>query len=118
MTSTHPSGEFNGRKIPSEPEDVILGEPKDIQDLRKGWVEIVIPEQEFDEVVQNGRKRKIGGKKSILNCPQGVGLKDGSALAFKFREGGGGHDNLDEMVMEDTKWDVVIPTYEDEYGRG
>lgn len=75
--------------------------------------------------VMNGNsknKKKVGGKKSVLNCPQGVGLKDGAALAFRFVEGTGEKvtrvDDVDEMDVEeeDLVWDVVLPTYDDEYG--
>lgn len=74
----------------------------------------------MDGTSQTGRKRKIGGKRSVLNSPQGVGLKDGAVLAFKFKEGGNGraekNAKLEDMDIEDAKWDVVVPNFEDEYG--
>lgn len=60
-----------------------------------------IPELEDGDTKGKGIK-----KGTVLNeSPLGAGLKDGALLAFKFREGD------DE---EDDKWDVIIPSYDDE----
>ena len=105
---------INGQSLPSKPEDVILGVPIDKNDASKGWVDLEIPEQELEDI--NGGKRKVGGKKSVLNSsPLGAGLKDGAMLAFKFREV---DENMDEDELDtgDGNWDVIMPSYEDEYG--
>lgn len=113
LTLTHSSGDLNGYKIPSDPEDVLLGIPVDPDDLQQGWTKLFIPEQELDNA-QSGRKRRAGGKRSALNCPQGVGLKDGAALAFKFRTPG--YHEEDDMMDISEEWDVIIPSYEDDRG--
>lgn len=41
----------------------------------------------------------------LIDSLLGAGLKDGAVLAFKFRGEG----------LED-EWDVIIPSYDDEYG--
>lgn len=57
--------------------------------------------------LEDGNTKGKGIKKgTVLNeSPLGAGLKDGALLAFKFREG-------DDK--EDDKWDVVMPSYDDE----
>ena len=106
--------EMNGNPLPSDPEEVIFGLPVDKNDLTRGWVRQEIPEMDVEGT--NGDTKKIGGKKSILNAsPLGAGLKDGAVLAFKFGKGG---VELDEegFDTENDEWDVLIPSYEDEYG--
>lgn len=86
----------------------------DKNDFSKGWVKLEIPETEIEDGASG--KKKVGGKKSILNAsPQGAGLKDGAVLAFRFLASG---KEEDEDGLEDDvgKWDVIIPRYEDEYG--
>lgn len=104
--------DLNGEAIPRDPEDIVFGLPVDKNDLSQGWVGLEIPSQEIED--ENGSKKKIGGKNSVLNAsPLGAGLKDGSVLAFKFRKD---NEKIDEdgVSMEDDDWDVVIPSYEDE----
>ncbi len=106
--------DLNGEPLPSDTNHVVLGVPVDKNDLSKGWVKLEIPETEVEDGV--GGKRKVGGKKSILNAsPQGAGLKDGAVLAFRLLKGG---DEMDEdgLEVDHGEWDVVIPSYEDEYG--
>lgn len=86
----------------------------DKNDFSKGWVKLEIPETEIEDGASG--KKKVGGKKSVLNAsPQGAGLKDGAVLAFRFLTSG---RKEDEDGLEDDvgKWDVMIPSYEDEYG--
>ena len=100
--------------IPSDASHITFGVPVDKNDFSKGWVKLEIPETEVDD--GNSGKKKVGGKKSILNAsPQGAGLRDGAVLAFRFLESGTSEDDggLDDDVGS---WDVVIPNYEDEYG--
>ena len=91
---------------------MIFGIPVDKNDISKGWVGLDIPAVEVEDNL--GSKKKVGGKKSVLNTsPAGAGLKDGGMLAFKFR----GEDALvdqDGLDMDDNDWDVIMPTYEDE----
>ena len=105
--------ELNGQTLPTEPEDVVFGVPVEKNDLSKGWVRLDIPET---EVQVNGDSKKIGGKKSVLNSsPLGAGLKDGAMLAFRFKTEGEMVDE-DGLDVEDDEWDVLIPSYEEEYG--
>jgi len=100
--------------IPLDASQIVFGVPIDKNDFSKGWVKLEIPETEIEDG-PNGKK-KVGGKKSVLNAsPQGAGLKDGAVLAFRFRESGKEEDEGD--LDEDAgKWDVMIPSYDDEYG--
>lgn len=104
---------LNNQPLPTYPDDVILGLPVEKNDPSKGWVPLEIPET---EVQVNGGSKKIGGKKSVLNSsPLGAGLRDGAMLAFRFRQEGAMVDE-DGADVEDDEWDVVIPSYEEEYG--
>ncbi|KAI9784371.1 MAG: hypothetical protein M1816_000895 [Peltula sp. TS41687] len=123
LTSTYPSGEFNGQNIPSNPEHVVLAVPKDPEDLRNGWLEVADPEQDTDGTLQGANRRRSGGRRSILNNPQGVGLENGAVMAFKFREGGARRKRPGEVKEEEgeeeeeeEEWDVVFQSFEDEYG--
>lgn len=96
---------INGYRLPSDPEDVILGVPIDDNDPSQGWINLEIPELDGD----GGKKSKKAG---VLNAtPLGAGVKDGMVLAFKFREEIAGDDGMD---IDDNEWDVVMPAYDDE----
>lgn len=104
---------LNGQPLPTDPEDVIFGVPVEKNDPSRGWVRLEIPET---EVQVNGTSKKVGGKKSVLNSsPLGAGLRDGAMLAFRFQQDGKGGDE-DGEDREDEEWDVLIPSYEEEYG--
>ncbi|KAF6237378.1 hypothetical protein HO173_004268 [Letharia columbiana] len=99
--------DINGNALPSGPEDIEFGVPRDKNDPSKGWVALKIPE------VEDGDTKGKGVKKgSILNeSPLGAGLKDGTMLAFKFTK------STEEAAMDlDDEWDVIIPSYDDEAG--
>ncbi|KAI9672332.1 MAG: hypothetical protein M1817_003354 [Caeruleum heppii] len=122
LTALHarnPSGAFHDAVIPTSPDQVMLGRPRDPKDLSQGFTTLEIPEGE----PENGaRGRKMGGQKSVLDCPQGVGLKDGAVLAFKFTdlndENEDGEDEEDELANAEIEgtWEVSLPSYEEEYG--
>ncbi|MCJ1398593.1 hypothetical protein MMC11_001793 [Xylographa trunciseda] len=103
--------DINQRPLPSDAEDIILALPVDKNDLSKGWVGLDIPAVDVED--ETGSKKKTGVKKGVLNgSPLGAGLRDGSLLAFKFK-----NDNVkddDNADMEDSDWDVVIPSYDEE----
>lgn len=104
--------EINQRSVPSDPEDIILGLPVDKNDLSKGWVGLDIPTMDVED--ETGSKKKTGGNKSVLNAsPLGAGLRDGSLLAFKFKSSDAKMDD-DGLDMEDSDWDVVMPSYDEE----
>ena len=85
--------------LPDDPAAIEFGAAADRMDLTKGWVPLEIP-------ADGGATTKRG----VLNdSPMGAGLKDGAALAVRFKE------PKDEDAMdEDKSWDVVIPGYEDD----
>lgn len=104
--------ELNGQPIPTNPEDVIFGVPVDKNDIAKGWVGLDIPAMETED--EAGNTKKVGGKDSVLNAsPLGAGLKDGAMLAFKFKGEDAKMDG-EGSELDESKWDVVIPSYEDE----
>ena len=97
--------DINGNALPSDPEDIELGVPRDKNDTSKGWVPLKIPEAEEADVKGKGVK-----KGSVLNeSPLGAGLKDGAMLAFRFTKGAA----EDGMDLDD-EWDVIMPSYDDE----
>ena len=69
-------------------------------------------EGDEEEMETKKRKKKPGrpstkGQGVRRESPMGAGLKDGAAVAFRFR---GGEE-------EEGEWDVVVPRYEDEEGK-
>ncbi|KAL8638877.1 MAG: hypothetical protein Q9228_004015 [Teloschistes exilis] len=98
--------EINGHSVPSEPDDVILGVPIDKNDPDRGWVGLNIPGEKDD----GAKDRKTKG--SVLNStPSGAGCKDSAVFAFRFREK---ESEGDEVDLDDGKFDVVMPIFEDD----
>ncbi len=95
--------EINNIPVPSDPEDILFGIAQDRKDPKRGWTGLEIPE--LDDLT--GAKKGVR-KGSILNqSPQGAGLINGQAMAFKFRT-----ETSDDML--DDEWDVFLPN-PDEY---
>ncbi|KAK5015282.1 hypothetical protein LTR60_002948 [Cryomyces antarcticus] len=141
LKQTSRDGMLYGLAIPEDASDVLLARPNDILDPQSGWTSLEsdsatakAPASE-DEATKNGKgkgkakatapstaagnKRKRGTTAGALDCLQGLGLKDNAVLAFKFRQAreDRGGDNDDEgLDLEDEEWDVVIPSFEDQYG--
>lgn len=84
ITSTSPTKV----PIPDFTDNIALGLPVDIFEPSKGWREL---EKETAK---------------MKDCPKGAGLKDGSMIAFAFRQ-------TDEQG--DVDFEVEIPSYEEEY---
>ncbi|MCJ1321314.1 hypothetical protein MMC15_006658 [Xylographa vitiligo] len=104
--------EINQRFLPSDAENIILGIPVDRNDPSKGWVGLDIPAMDTEDEI--GSKKKLGGKRSVLNAsPLGAGLRDGSLLAFKFRSEDAKKDD-DGLDLDDSDWDVIMPSYDEE----
>ncbi|KAI4165864.1 MAG: hypothetical protein LQ342_000295 [Letrouitia transgressa] len=96
--------EINGMKVPAIADQIVFGVPIDSNDDSKGWIDLEIPEL-------NGEDGKSSKKTNVLNSsPLGAGLKDGSVIAFKFRKE---QSQDDDMDIDDTDWDVVMPTFEE-----
>ena len=91
--------------------------PRDKNDIGKGWVPLKIP-----EVADGDTKGKGVKKGSVLNAsPLGAGLKDGAMLAFRFgkvlaeeEDDENEEDDDDDEMDVDDRWDVIIPSYDDE----
>ena len=99
--------DINGNALPSDPEDIEFGVPRDKHDIGKGWVPLKIPEVEDADAKGKGKGVK---KDSVLNgSPLGAGLKDGAMLAFRFTKG-----PAEDVMDLDDEWDVMIPSYDDE----
>ncbi|KAK4894118.1 hypothetical protein LTR66_010501 [Elasticomyces elasticus] len=128
LRETNPDNTFGGAEIPAEPKDVLLAKPVDQNDLSLGWTSLepsalTIPDTE--DGLANGKSKSAKGKgkasKAGEQTPASVGLRDGIALAFKFR----GQDELNEQdedealqLDDEETWDVLVPTYDDTYGVG
>lgn len=152
---TNPDGLLNGNTIPDSPEDVLLAKAIDANKLELGWTSLEPEDQDDndedmfgeDEEEPQGKgkgKAKAGRPKAgaFKECPQGAGLRDGAAVAFKFRgaktqsstaatglglDEGFVDDEDNENSLQQTprrpggassEWDVVLPQYEDVYGLG
>lgn len=143
---THSHGFVEGKNgttysIPESYEDIVLAKLRDPNDVQSGWERLIKPAgKDFgfeDEGVSAKGKGKAGalksaGKGGVSECPQGVGLRDGAVVAFRFmtveekekRSAAG--DEADEDVDEIAKkgvdeeekevWDVEMPTIESTYG--
>lgn len=128
LHETHSSSRLpTGTSIPHSVSDVIFGEPVDVHDLSRGWKRIGGDKEEEDDEDVLGdmygagsrKKGKVAaGKKASASgsmpddCPVACGLKDGSVLAYKFRdETPDGDEELG--IGGEEKWDVVLPSYED-----
>ena len=156
LRATNPSGVLKGTlrdgtpveyPLPESAEDIALAKPKDINDLNAGWETIgdanedLLFDDELGFVSAKGRgkgkeaaggaaKQKQSAAKSVNDCPQGAGLRDGGAVAVRFRWADekarrqrliDGDLDVDEIAKEgmgidDAPWDVVVPTMEETYG--
>lgn len=100
----------SGLQIPESPSDILLGKAKDHHDLTRGFERISTNQVNGDEEGQTSNKKK---RNDPIDCPKGAGLRDGSAVAYRFRS----EDlDLDEglgLDDEDEKWDVVVATFEE-----
>lgn len=147
VQQTHPDGKLNGHAIPDNTDDVLLARPADINDLSMGW-EAIGQDNDEDTFVDDSKSKGKGKagvgagtkgrpkKDNVVDCPQGVGLRDGGVVAFKFRSGADAtvaKDEVEESVTENEEgerldsetlvgdaereqWDVVVPTMEESYG--
>jgi hypothetical protein len=153
LRATNPSGILTGTlrdgtpveyPLPDNPEDIALAKPRDINDLNAGWETIgdvnegLFFDEEFGGSTGKGRGKgkevagaaKQGLAKNVNDCPQGAGLRDGGAVAVRFRLADekarrqrliDGELDVDEIAREgmgidDLPWDVVVPTMEETYG--
>jgi hypothetical protein len=151
LQATHPSGIFKGTlrdgtpveyPLPTTSEDIALAKPNDINDLNAGWETIgdfnegLFFDEEFGSKGRGKGKQtaavaaKHASARSVNDCPQGAGLRDGGAVAVRFRLADekarrqrlmDGELDVDEiardgMGIDDSPWDVIVPTMEETYG--
>jgi hypothetical protein len=97
--------EINGDKIPQNHLDIELGIPIDRNHLNRGWIGL-------DPMVVDGDDKPAtnkGSKKDAPNSLQGANIRNGQAIAFRFKASSDGDDD-----GGDPGWDVVIPSLDDE----
>lgn len=102
--------EINGVAVPDKPSLVELGVPVDRNNLEKGWSLL----RTSDEC--NGDTKKQAGQNIPSTNPQAADIRDGQAVAFRFRTtaANGTTGDEGEMEVDDPEWDVLIPTYDEE----
>lgn len=107
--------------LPSSAAGLEFGVLIDKKDASKGWT-LLSPDLATAAASSSGKK-KSASKSGDVNSPAGVGLVDGSWLAYRVRkcaqtdgdEANIGEDGDVEIDMEeDPGWDVVLPSFEDE----
>ncbi|KAF2237134.1 hypothetical protein EV356DRAFT_496667 [Viridothelium virens] len=119
LQESHPDG-INGTSLPLEFEDILLARPNDPMDANAGWTGIdndaaFVDDDEDGEPKKGKGKGKGKGKTgTATDCMQGAGFKNGGCLAFKFKNGDA-DDWSDIGGVGDEKWDVLIPSYEDQF---
>jgi len=110
LQETHPDGRLaSGLALPTEASDIIFGKAKDVHDLTRGWERISTNELGSGDA-EGAKKKKTANPE---DSPKGLGLKNGAALAYKFKSE---EIDLDEglgLEDDDEKWDVIIATYEE-----
>lgn len=116
LVETNPDGTFNGKEIPKNADHIQLGSANDRNDLSKGYTSL---SSDFEQIEESGKgkgKATAGkakpGSSSAKDCPQGVGLKNGDIVAFKFAGDDGVPGDEDEILEQ---WDVVVPSIEETY---
>ncbi|CAK1356996.1 hypothetical protein CB0940_11837 [Cercospora beticola] len=115
LVETSPGGKLNGQEIPQNAKHIKLGIANDRNDLSKGYSSVVGELEEASDTGKGKGKAPVGSAKadSLKDCPQGVGMKNGDVVAFKFVGNGGIADESTEDIIEE--WDVIVPTIEDTY---
>lgn len=120
--STDPSSPI---PLPTDPTSIELAVLTDKKDASKGWT-LITP-----EYVAAARKKagSAAGKAADADTPAGVGLGEGSWVAYRVkRQQGKGKDvngvevdedgnvdvDVDVEMEEEQGWDVVIPNFEED----
>lgn len=125
LKTRHPQGIITATgptQIPSRPSDIILAKPVDVHEPEKGWERLRSDEDEDDLSMLDGandKGKKKGATTSLSgNTLKAAGLKDGSVLAFKFRNQQGQRQDDEGIGLDESEqaWDVILPSYEDSTG--
>lgn len=135
ISDSHSSRSLNGSAIPKNPNEILLAKPLEPNDLSLGWQQIILSNEDGDDDGDSTGKGKgkagvvtgrAPAKNQLKECPQGAGLREGSIVAFKFKNdeemNGPSNDGVDDEIavaeedMSRQMWDVVVPTMENTYG--
>ncbi|EED16570.1 conserved hypothetical protein [Talaromyces stipitatus ATCC 10500] len=106
--------QINGDPIPDDASQIEFGTPIDRNDLEKGWVRI---DPKVDENGDSETKKPSAGrpkKGALTDSLQAANIRDGQAIAFRFRKASEGKDSDEDEDLEDPGWDVSIPSLDDE----
>ncbi|KAJ5698892.1 hypothetical protein N7462_000897 [Penicillium macrosclerotiorum] len=106
--------EINGDSIPTDPALIEFGVPVDRGDLEKGWTRLQADTTDITNVANAPSK---GKSKIPSDTVMAAGLGNGHLVAFRFRNPGEipERDELEVgLDVEDSGWDVVIPSFDDE----
>ena len=89
---------FEDQAVPKSSNEIMFAKLRTVNDTESGWESLTPPSQGGDPSETRGsNKRKLSGG-GRLDCPVGLGLKDGAILAFKF----GNPSEMDEDDEEDS----------------
>jgi hypothetical protein len=102
--------EINGDVLPEDPSEIEFGVPVDRNELEKGWILLDI--DAGDDANGASSKKDPRRSKSGKNSLQSADIRDGQPIAFRFRKTDQEDDQ--EELSEDSGWDVVVPTLDDE----
>lgn len=104
LKETKPKG-LNGRPLPANYSDIRLAKPINPLDASQGW-ESIDPAPALNDEESGSGKSKA---KSLENTAiKATGVKDNSVVGFRWGEDDGEDDGTEE-------WDVLFPSYEDNY---
>lgn len=146
LQQTTPTGRLSdATPLPDSPDDILLAKPNDINDAEAGWTRLRAEKGGKETPVARSKgKGKAGAAADGLEGEtlKSLGIKDNALLAFKFVSsskeeakkaksksvfGGSADDDADELAGMDVdgeeddgataeQWDVVMPSWEDQYG--
>ncbi|KAF1825531.1 uncharacterized protein K489DRAFT_314979 [Dissoconium aciculare CBS 342.82] len=124
LQQASPSGKLNGHDIPQNPDEIKLGIPVNINDLSEGYILLERQDLDDEDAAPKGKGKgkasaasvRKPGASTLKACPQGVGMRDGGLVAFKFAsEEDVAETEADDFAIVEEKWNVTVPTMEDTY---
>lgn len=99
--------QINGDPIPDDPSEIEFGAPIDRNELEKGWIRLDVPVEENGDSATKKPGAGRPKKSSLTDSLQAADIRDGQAIAFRFKKTADGED-------EDAGWDVLVPSLDDE----
>lgn len=104
--------EINGDLIPEDPSELEFGTPIDRNELEKGWARLDVPAKENSDSATKKSGAGRPKKSSLTDSLQAADIRDGQAIAFRFRKVAHGED--EDSDFEDPGWDVLVPSLDDD----